>query len=185
MKKLTALIFTAVLAVGAAFADHPKGWGIGVVGTYGIGLGYGGGGPGVGLSLKIPSIPVFWGVGVGFGSKYFSLDVTGDFYIIDRKLVPEANLHWFWGFGGFFDFRSYNDKWYGNNYSYTDLALGARMPIGISWQPINWFEVFLNGAPSVGLGFWGEGKVYNNVVRESSMGLFFTIPVNIGLRVWL
>ena len=45
MKKiLLVLVLFAIITTGTVFADHPKGWGIGVVGSFGFGSVGGGGG---------------------------------------------------------------------------------------------------------------------------------------------
>jgi opacity protein-like surface antigen len=197
MKKIVLVVALAVvLAAGAVFADHPKGWGIGVVGNYSFGFGGYGGGPGVGLSLKIPSVPVFWGLGMGFGSDYLNANVTGDYYFIDKALIPEAKLHWFLGLGGFFDYYHYSKRHsYSDgsiDYTYSHIDLGVRLPIGLSWQPLNFFELFANVAPSLGVDIYsGYDVKYTTTVGEkhnkedSAMRLAFAVPVNLGLRFWL
>jgi len=179
-KKLFIFVLAVVIATGTAFADHPKGTGIGVVGFY----------PGgVGLSLKLPSIPIFWAVSLGFYSgydSYFSLNVSGDYYMIDKKLG--GPVHWFLGLGGFFSFNTYTNSYYSAEYSWTDLAFGARVPIGLSIQPIPLLEIFLDIAPSLGMIINGEqAYTYNGnryVPRKGSAGFYFAFPVELGLRFW-
>jgi hypothetical protein len=145
MRKMTLILALGVMVTtGAAFADHPSGWGIGVVG--GLNGGWGGGAwPGLTVSLKVPSLPIYWGIGVGINRDSFSLGVTGDYYFYDRQLVPEIGLNWYLGLGGYF-----------NAYfsSSGGVSLGGRLPIGLSWQPLkpNVLELFLDIAPSLGIG---------------------------------
>ena len=165
----------AILATGTAFADHPDGWGVGVIGFY----------PGgVGLSLKIPNVPVFWGISAGFGTDHIAVHATGDYYIFDNVLVSEANLHWFLGVGGWFSFYSYTGKYQSTSYSWTHLAFGARVPVGLSWQPIPLLELFADIAPSFGVGITGEAKVDGYVAQKADTGFAFYWPIELGIRLW-
>jgi hypothetical protein len=144
--------FLAVCAIGLAlattnvFADHPSGLGVGVVFGGGIGGGIGG------LSLKIPSVPIYWGVSLGFDAYHFGLGVTGDYYIIDQSFAP--TLGWYLGVGAFLDVGTWNGGRgpAGRNDGGLFLAAGVRVPIGLEWQPINKLDVFLEIAPGVGIG---------------------------------
>jgi len=83
MKKFfLAGVLGLVLTISAAFADHPSGWGIGIMGRGGWGYGHGGLG-GTALSLKAP-MPVYWGINLDMGSNYFGLGLTGDYYLTHR-----------------------------------------------------------------------------------------------------
>jgi hypothetical protein len=101
-KSLFVFVFAVSLSASTVFADHPNGLGVGVQGSWNISW-VGGGAGGASLSLKLPIIPVYWAVNMGFGVNNFSLGLSGDFYIIDSALVPAINLHWFGGLGGFFN----------------------------------------------------------------------------------
>jgi len=165
MKKLLfVFVFALIIATGAAFADHPGGYGIGVQGGF-SGSWLGGGIGGGAFSLKVPSVPVFWAVRLDFNSNYFGFGLSGDYYLIDAKLVPEIDLHWYLGVGGSLGFG------FGNLLS---LGVGARLPIGLSWQPIPLLEIFLQVVPSLGV----------SVLPE------FFFPYggwggDIGVRIWL
>ncbi|MDR0568178.1 MAG: hypothetical protein LBG87_03130 [Spirochaetaceae bacterium] len=179
MKKLFAVcIIGLALGTTSVFADHPSGWGVGAVfggpsfmgwGTFrnysidhpqGYWRYYGGGfSLPFGVSLKMPFLPIYWKLGLSFGSNSyvsnFGLSVTGDYYFIDKVLAEGAKLHWFLGAGGFFNFNSYTlgKKYAGKDTTWADFELGARGVIGLSWQPIPLIEVFLNGVVSLGIGF--------------------------------
>ena len=171
MKKvILVLVLISLVTVGTLFAEHPNGLGIGVVGggNYGlIGSSFGGH---AGLSLKVPSLPIFWGIIAGFVPYYFSVSVTGDSYLFDSEIIP--TLGWFLGVGGYFSFYSYT----GNN-GYVRLAVGGRVPVGLSWQPLDLIELFIDVAPSFGLSI---GAASNN----AAMGFDFMVPVEIGFRLW-
>ncbi|MDR0551834.1 MAG: DUF3996 domain-containing protein [Spirochaetaceae bacterium] len=179
MKKLVLGVALAVmLATGTVFADHPGGWGIGVEWRGNL---YSNNLRGGAVSLKIPGIPVFWGINLGFGKNYFGIGVTGDFYVLDKTI--SGPFGFYVGIGGYFDFYSW--KWSGNkDYSYTVLGIGARVPIGLSIQPISWFEVFIDIAPSLGLGIDFEGKKDGVVYHKGNVGFGFGLPLEIGLRFW-
>ena len=166
MKKVIFVFALALLMTAGVFADHPDGLGIGVQFNGGGGWGSGGFSPGAALSLKVPSLPIFWTVNLEFGSDQFGLGVSGDFYIYDSPLVQEFNLHWYLGFGVGAGLWGFNDK--------LGFGASARLPVGLSWQPIDLVEVYLQIVPSIGLqvlpkiyfpyGGWGG---------------------NLGIRVWL
>jgi hypothetical protein len=144
MKKgLLVLVFAAIIATGTAFADHPKGFGIGVQGGGGSTWGAGGFHPHAALSLKLPSVPIFWAINLSFGEGFFNLGVSGDHYFIDSKLVPQIGLNWYLGGGGSLGL-SFGNNWMG-------LGVAARLPIGLSWQPLPFLEFYLQVVPSLGV----------------------------------
>jgi hypothetical protein len=146
MKKVVFLIIVAFFATGAVFADHPGGFGIGVQGG-GSGSWSGGGFGGAGaLSLKFPSVPIFWAVSMSIGNGYFGLGVSGDYYFIDNQLFK--TLHWYLGSGLGVGIWGFSDA--------LGLGVSARLPVGLSWQPIPLLEVFLQIVPSLGVAILPE-----------------------------
>jgi hypothetical protein len=165
VKKIVLILLVLfVLGGTAAFAEHPSGLGIGVVG--GGGGWNGGGGANFGLSLKVPSVPIFWGINITPGGNFLGLGVTGDSYLIDDTLLgtDALDLGWFLGVGGIAHL--------GLGDNYFGLDIGARLPIGLSLQ-ISIIEVFLDVAPTIGLAI---------VPR---LGLYWDAPVELGVRIWL
>jgi len=161
MKKLVMVITLAViLAVGAAYADHPDGFGIGV--QFG-GNSYWGGywSSGGALTLKIPSLPIFWAVNFAMGPSYMWLNLSGDYYLIDNRLIE--TLHWYLGVGGYVGIGMGNP---------LGLDFGARLPIGLSWQPLDLLEIYLQVVPSIGLGIL------------PGIGLGGGLGGNLGIRLW-
>ncbi|MDR0321707.1 MAG: hypothetical protein LBI28_09405 [Treponema sp.] len=146
MKKkiLLAFVLAAILATGTAFADHPSGFGIGIQGG-GSGNWNGGGfgGSNAALSLKLPSVPIFWAIRLDIWDNYFGLGVSGDTYFIDSKLVPQIGLNWYLGFGIGVGCWGWNDT--------LGLGVSARLPIGLSWQPVPLLEIFLQIVPNLGV----------------------------------
>jgi len=183
MKKIViVLALAAIIATGTAFADHPNGLGIGVVGNY---SGWGFGGTGGGLSLKIPGIPIYWAVSLGFGTNYLGFGVTGDSYFIDGRLT--GPLHWFLGLGAYFNFYSYSEKYTTIEYSFTWMYGGGRIPIGLSFQPIDLLEIFIDIAPSLGVGIYSGYEIkstYYNHKEDGSVGFGWGAPLEIGIRLW-
>ncbi|MDR1108520.1 MAG: DUF3996 domain-containing protein [Spirochaetaceae bacterium] len=145
MKKILIAVLVLFLVVTAGtFAEHPNGTGIGVDFRYGIA-----GGVGPALSLKLKPVPVYWGIGLGINRNWFGLNVSGDYYFIDRALIPDIKLNWFLGAGAYVDMRFWNKDYRGDDPAMS-LALGARLPVGLSWQPLKFLEVFADVAPSLG-----------------------------------
>ncbi len=143
MKRI-ALVLAALLAISAAaYADHPNKLGIGIVGGSGYGNGTVGGD--VGLALKLQGMPIYWQFNLHMNENAFGLGATGDLYFNDQTLFKEGSfkLDWFLGLGG------YANLGFGNEAS---AAIGARVPIGLSWHITREFELWCDIAPSLGLG---------------------------------
>ena len=141
MKRLfLALVLFAVFTAGTVFADHPDGLGVGIQGGTSGSWGVGGFNYGGALSLKLPGIPIFWAARLDIWSNYLLLGISGDSYLIDSKLAD--GIGWYLGLG------------LGVGLGLGDpLAIGvsARLPIGISFQPIPLLEIFLQAVPNLGV----------------------------------
>jgi hypothetical protein len=197
MKKIVLVIaLAAIMGTGTAFADHPSGFGIGVVGNFWLGRDWGGVGGG-GLSLKFPGVPVFWAINFGGGGSHdggnFGFGLTGDYYIIDKSIVP--TLNWFFGIGGFFNFYAWWNSYYNrydnrrDEWSWSHINFGIRLPIGLSWQPVKFLELWIDFAPSFGLGIDTDSNHkyrYDNrdYGHEFWIGTHWGFPFEIGLRFW-
>lgn len=179
------------LAVSGAFAQHPGGLGIGVVGQYGYG--YGGGIGGAALSLKIPSLPIFWGVNLGIGAHTFDIGLSGDKYIIDQSLTGSGdfNLGWYWGFGiGLgVGFGSWSDSYW--EHSRFGFSVAGRMPIGLSFLFVKKVELFVGAVPQIGFamdtwtGKWKGSGAEQTYSGDNYVGLGWNIGGELGLRFWL
>jgi hypothetical protein len=169
MKKLLAVCIIGLsLGTAGAFAEHPSGWGIGIIGRGGYGGGFG-----PALSLKIPSLPIYWALDLGFTNNYFGFGVTGDYYLIDKALVPDINLGWYFGLGGYVSLGFWDNGAGYDGHDGMGLALGVRAPIGLSWQFLDRFELFGDIVPNLGLGI---------------VPLYFPhwgINGELGIRIWL
>jgi hypothetical protein len=143
-KMMMAAALGLALGTAVVFAEHPGGLGIG--GVFGMGVGKGGlGGYNAGLSLKAPGLPVFWAINAHINNSSFGVGGSGDYYIIDKTLIPGIGLGWYLGIGGYV----------GTLFTSNDRGLwaGFRLPVGLSWIPVDWFELFLEIAPNLGLNF--------------------------------
>ncbi|WP_461255968.1 hypothetical protein [Treponema sp. R80B11-R83G3] len=171
MKKLViVLALVAIIATGTAFAGDQDGLGIGAFWSSGGGWGSSGTvGHSGALSLHLPGIPVYWGINFGgfgpFGNTLW-LGVSGDFLPVvnNQPLVKNIGLSWFIRLG------LYGKIWLGD---ITGLDFGARLPVGLSWQPIKVFELFLDVAPSIGL-----------YIYDGSFGLGGGWAGELGIRLW-
>jgi hypothetical protein len=164
LKKLLLSLCFALTLAGGVFADHPDD-------RVGVGLFLGGGWASVGgglfnpgFSLKVPRVPLFWGFNASFGSVS-GLGVSADYYLVDRDLIKDGSidLDWFLGLGLF------TQLYFGNHFT---MAMGARLPIGLSWHINQVFELFLDVAPGIGIKF--EPKPF-----------FGSLSAELGFRVWI
>ena len=173
MKKLIlVLAFLLILTIGA-FAEHPGGGGIGIVGQSHFEWKEFKGSPGAALSLKMPEKPVYWGINVRLNGSDFWVSVTGDNYIVDKRLLPDINLGWYLGVGAYAGFFHV-----GGDSSYSSLGGGARVPIGIYVFPMSFFEVYVDVAPSLGL----------EILFGNKSGPYFPaggLGADLGIRFWL
>jgi len=172
MKKLfLILVLGTILIAGTAFAEYPGGLGIGVQG--GGGGGWEGGGFGVyrgaALSLKIPGVDIFWAIDLEASNNWFHLGVSGDKYLMHSALVPSIGLDWYLGLGVGVGVAT----WTGGGNSDLGLSVVGRLPLGLSWQPIDLLEIYLQIVPSLGV--------------QISPDFYFPAggwPINIGIRLW-
>jgi hypothetical protein len=164
MKKILFVLILAVFFSGAAFADHPEDQlGIGIIGGGYINFSGGNHSGGAGLSLKVPNVPIFWAFYLPSFNP-LSLGISGDHYLAEGVLVSDINLHWFAGLGGWLNLGGFDSNLW--------LSLGARVPLGLSWHIVDFLEVFLNVAPSLGLQI------------TPSPGFYGFLPVELGVRFW-
>jgi hypothetical protein len=172
VKKLASVFVLAALISVNAFADHPSGWGVGLVGQGGLAWDGFGTTYGPALSLKLPQLPIYWGINMSLRSNIWNLSVTGDGLVIDQTLNSDLNLGWFFGLGIYAGIYSYSGSGSG-----IFLRAGARAPIGVYILPLDFLEVFFDIAPSLGLGI-GIGTVSGIEFPDGGIGADF------GIRFW-
>jgi len=168
MKKLVLLLaLTTVVSIGA-FAERPSGWGIGIMGQYGLSWdGFDASG-GAALSLKAPQYPIYWGIQASFRNDYFRIGVTGDYYLIDQILISDVHFGWYIGIGGYAGLVASS----GN----LGVFAGARLPVGLYIMPVDTvpLEIFAEIAPTSGI------SINNDGFNFPDGGLQF----GIGVRLW-
>lgn len=169
MKKLM-MVFLVLLLIagmaGTAGAAGKDGLALGAVFGTSFG-GYGFGGGDVALALHIPSLPIYWALGLNISGSYLGLRVAGDYYLMGGNLVKASGfqLDWFLGVGGS------GALTLGSS---LGLSLGARLPIGLIWPIIPKLDLWLDAAPTLGLTL----LPYVNFP-------YWHIPVELGIRYWL
>jgi len=188
MKKIVLVfILTAVMSVGA-FAHHPDGWGVGGGFQFGhswddrISTRYRANSSFT-LFLKAPTIPIYWGISASifnweFSNNHtrFGFRVTGDYFLIDNLIVSDIGLGWFLGIGGYFSYD--RRSWGGSDAHFNLLDFGARLPVGLSWIPLDFLEVFGSIAPSIGF-YW-----HNRSWASDRTGLGGGLQGDLGVRFW-
>jgi len=164
MKKLVLIFALAIVVSTGAFAQRPDGWGLGLVGRSNFAWDGFGHTSWWGLSLKAPQFPLYWGIHMRLQSDLFGLSVVGDYYLLEQNLVPDVNFGLFLGLGANVSFISYSND--------TSVFLGGRIPVGVYFMPVDFFEIFLNIAPTLGL------HINPNSFPEGFLGFDF------GVRFW-
>ncbi|MDR1867498.1 MAG: hypothetical protein LBQ77_04430 [Treponema sp.] len=153
MRKIV-LVCMFTVGITGAFAQN-SGLGIGIVGDIGVPSNYGGG-----LSLKIPSVPIYWTINGGSSGLY----VAGDMHFLNGSIIP--TLLYFVGAGAFAGLGLWNSAF--------TVGVGVRGVAGLSWQPIDLIEVFVQAVPSLGVQIGSSTGLWENFLSG-----------NIGLRIWL
>jgi hypothetical protein len=148
-KKLFFLMLVSLLATSSVFAAP---------GRFGIGVGFGS--PTIVLNVLVPMGPMSLDVDLGWsawglGNSFSSFFAAVDFLLWQPELV--SNLHFFLGVGPRLVL------WGESNHT-SGMVLGARVPIGIDWTPINNLSLFLKVVPGLGArlvdSHWGSGVVF-------------------------
>lgn len=160
MKKLfSVLAVLFVLGTTSTFAT-----GIGAQFGYTIG-----GNTGAALTLKLDNLPPVFAIDLGFGSNYFSIGGTADWWITNPTIAGPLGVYF--GPGLAASFVSVSD-------SYTALNIGARVVGGLNIFLAQVFELYLQAAwqPTFGIALSGD-----NSYGGFNWG---SVPVNLGFRFW-
>ena len=163
MKKILLALVLATLMSAGAFAQRPDGWGIGIMGQYGLDWYHANHGTAV-FSLKAPQLPIYWGIRISAHGDWFHIGVSGDYYLLEQPLVDDINFGWYFGLGGYVGLGSHG------------VQLGGRLPVGIYILPLEEIplEIFLEIVPTINILF------HENGVRFPTGGAHF----GLGIRFW-
>lgn len=154
-KKVTALLVAVLLIF--AVAGSASGLAIGA--SYGLNLTGGTVGGGVLLSAQFDSLPFLLGLGFSGGGGSFNIGVTADWILYRAPLAGALGLYA--GPGLYVDL--------GNNL----FDIGARIPVAIYIFPIDIIELFLEVAPTIGIGFGGGTVRFPEFALQGAFGFRF------------
>jgi len=124
---------------------------------------------GAALTLKLDDLPPVFAVDMGFGSNYFSIGGTADWWLANPNITGPLNFYYAPGVA--VSFVSVSD-------SYTALNIGGRLVGGLNLFLGDVFEIYLQAAwqPTFVLALSGD---------NSSAGFRWnSFPVNLGFRFW-
>jgi len=161
MRYMKILVLTAVLmivSVSGAFA-------------FGIGLQLDGGPSGSGnsfgpsVTFKLDKYPVVFAANLDVTDEYFSLGLTGDWWMFNKQIDSSLPVKWFFGYG-FFGRIGLGDPF--------ALVAGGRLPVGINaFFNDGFIEPYLQIAPSLGIQFSPKFHLPE-----------WYLPVSLGVRFW-
>jgi hypothetical protein len=157
MKKKIVFAAAALLALASVEAFS---FGIGIRGNYGDGYGAGG-------SLMFsPNKLLHFGASYYIGNN-LHLGLTGDYWFFEKDLtsVGSGSLDFYLG-AGLYGWMILSED--------PDAGLGIRIPIGLDLNPVDWFDLFIEMAPQVGI----------KLIPEPGLGASW-FNAAIGFRVWI
>lgn len=99
---------------------------------------------GLGVTGKIPGLAPVWGANFSLSaakSEYF-LGVTADWFLYKQPLYTPFNLNFYMG-PGLYGSVSVAEK--------SRADFGLRIPIGVTWNPLRFVEVFTELTPAFGI----------------------------------
>lgn len=118
---------------------------------------------GLGITGKIPGLAPVMGLNFSFSAKeesYF-LGYTADWILYKEPLYAPFNLNFYLG-PGFYTSLLFAPE----NASRFDL--GLRIPVGINWVPLRFFETFVEMTPAFGITF--HDPVAPNWIFQAAAG---------------
>ena len=171
MKKLLTVSFLALLATvvpaAAQTGDAQPSMGNVAVGPiYSVNfLGLDSPLQGLGITGKIPGLAPIFGLNFSLSPKdnrYF-FGATGDWLLYKQPLFPANNVNFYLGPG------FYVSSLIANNGRFD---FGLRIPVGINWVPLKFFEAFFEATPAFGI-----------VIRDP-IAPTWILQSALGARVW-
>ncbi len=137
---------------------------------------------------KHESLPLMFTGSLSGGNQLFGVNLGADRWIINNSIgrLGYANVSWYWGIGAQASLH-FGDGVY--------IGMGARMPIGLSWNlgNRNEFEIFTEAVLGINvLGLNIGSDFYVDLIGihmgndfSFTPGALFNFGVNAGLRYWL
>jgi hypothetical protein len=111
------------------------------------------------LSAKFDQLPFLLGIAVDFDDPFF-LGATADFWAFNENLTGPIN---FYAGPGLYTAIQGGDP--------AQISLGARVPLGLNVFLLNFFELFIEVAPT--LGFLPEFNIPGSVGLQAAAGFRF------------
>ena len=163
---------------GTTLALHPDD-SVGIGAVFGFGGGSGGGFFNPGISLKLPAAPIYWGI-FALPIGKFGLGLTFDYYALSGNLLNRVlenedgiynlRLNGYLGIGGFASFFLGDASF---------VALGLRLPIGLSWPIVRQAELALGIVPGIGMSIGaGRPRFYGTLGGELAIRYWFAPAAN-------
>lgn len=153
MKRTLKVIIIAFVFLGLSSAVY----------SIGIGASFGvnslGDNPGTStmLSLKLDQMPFLLGIGANSGGGGFVVGATADWWFVNANLVNFIN--YYAGPGIYAAVGS------------NTLDFGGRLPLGLNAFPLDFLELFIEIAPTLGVGL--DPFVFPKFGLQSALGLRF------------
>jgi hypothetical protein len=160
MKKLFAAALLAVLVALAPAAAQTGNVAIGPVYSVNF-LGISSPLGGLGVTGKIPGLSPLFGLNFSLSpkdSRYF-LGLTADWLLYKEPLYAPFNLNFYLG-PGFYTSLLIDQA--------SRFDLGLRIPVGINWVPLKFFETFLEVTPAFGITF--QDPIAPSWLFQSALG---------------
>jgi hypothetical protein len=101
---------------------------------------------GLGVTGKIPGLAPLFGLNFKFDAKgqYYFVGTTADWLLYKQPLYEPFNLNFYLG-PGFYTSLVISAQ--------SRFDLGLRIPVGINWVPLKFFETFFELTPAFGITF--------------------------------
>lgn len=192
MKKLFVVAFAVAAIMLAAPSKAEAAYSSGSALGAGIGFHSGGFGhatlAGLYMTGKIDGIDPVFGLDLGFGTHYFGLNLSADWWLLNPNL----------GEVGHADVSLYLGPGVGLNLGFADpfsIGLNARLPIGLSWVVKSNWEIFTELLFTLKVVQFGIGSNDTSYIRVFGAGVSgnkgtyywgntFSAGLNVGFRYW-
>lgn len=97
---------------------------------------------GLGITGKIPGLAPLFGLNFTFGKVENFIGLTADWLLYKQPIYEPFNLNFYLG-PGFYTSILFADK--------GQFDAGLRIPVGVNWVPLKFFETFVELTPAFGV----------------------------------